>query len=227
MITKAQAEALVNENNGVCPHCASKIKIYRYRVNKQIVYILKKMYEAQTPDEPGVNFTNLDMPYRLGTQRTKMRLHGLIVRVRNADGTKMADTWRITTKGFNFLQGVPIEEVVVVFANQVIGHEGRLVTIVDVTGEAGDMFGVAGVTPTESRVYHDVRKSIRDRKYEAAFVGRSSHYQTGETYIIATTKIQMGQPIMVRIAGVSNSEVAYKDIAEFQRNWKIIGEVQE
>lgn len=226
-ITREQAEHIVAENDGICSHCHSVLSIYKYKINEQMVTVLKKMRDVEVSSgDVNVNFSNIDLPYRLESQRTKMRFHGLIVQSINDDGNKIANTWRITRKGYQFLlNGQAIEETVITFANQVIGHEGAMVTIGDVTKHAGDVFDREAVSETEAAVYGEVRTSAADRMMVANYKGRDSGLTKGEEYLIKASKLQMGKPIMVSIVGVSGSAYSYKDIAAFQANWKVTREV--
>lgn len=226
MITREQAEQLVAENDGVCSHCHSVLSIYKYKINEQMATVLKKMRDVErSSGDVNVNFSNINMPYRLESQRTKMRFHGLIVQSVNDEGSKIANTWRITRKGYQFLNGQAIEETVVTFANQVIGHEGGMVTIGEVTKHAGDVFDREAVSEAEASVYAEARTRADDRMMVANYRGRDSGLTKGEEYLIKASKLQLGKPIMVSIVGVSGSAYSYKDIAAFQANWKVTREV--
>lgn len=164
-----------------------------------------------------VNFDALNIPYRLGSQRTKMRLHGLIAKFRGGDGVHVQNTWLITKKGGDFLRGIPVQETVVVFDNQVIGHEGKMVSIESLIDEVVTI--ADPITTPEADVYHDVRTPKRDATHQAEYVGPDRvGIKRGERYEITVSRMVMGQPVKV----TDPFEFNYRDIAAFQREWKIV-----
>lgn len=210
----------IESMGGHCDTCGSVIKIYRYKINKQIVRVLKAMNEVvKISGENKVNFTKLDnLPYRLQSQRTKMRLHGLIARVKHKDGTQVPNTWLITRKGFDFLNGSTVQEIVVVFNNTVLGHEGRLVSINQVTDELEVIQN--NITTPEAEVYKDVRKPKTGMVKRAVFKGRryDDRLETGREYEIVLDKLMVGRMITL----LKPFHMQYRDISAFQNDWRIV-----
>lgn len=208
----AEVKEFIEQGKGKCDRCHQTIKIYRYKVNQQIATVLRKMREVvELQGENSVNFDKLNLPYRLSSQRTKMRLHGLIAKVKDATGSQVANTWLITKKGGDFLRGQPIQETVVVYNNQGLGHEGGNVTIHQVMGEPD--FEQEAIAPVEAETYGDARRSKTELKLRAIYK------HTGEESDITIKRMVLGQPIEL----LSPRHRIYRDIALFQRDWRIIG----
>lgn len=210
-------------NDGRCDRCHRKLAIYKYSVNKQIVAVLRAMRAQEVASGSfEVNLTTLPLGYSILTQRTKMRLHGLIVQVKDDDKTKKASIWRITHKGYQFLGGESIPVTVIVFDNQVLGHDGGSTTISEVTGEAE--FDADPITQPEAAVYHDVRQPSSPDKHTAIYRGKSpfvGELKRGEKYTITVEKLRVGWPVKLQVAG-KTKDYAYKDIAAFQKDWQLI-----
>ena len=170
-----------------------------------------------------VNFDELNLPYRLGSQRTKMRLHGLIARLKGGDGHYVANTWLITKKGGDFLRGEAIQKTIVVFNNQLLGHEGSMVTIQRVDGEAA--YKDDAISTPEAGVYGSVRKNHGHRLVKAEYLQyHRGLYDFGLVTVLEIDRLQFGKPVKVKaqLATGMYKQLEYPDIAAFQRNWKII-----
>lgn len=231
ILSREDAERIVaqaEQHGGKCEHCHSNIKIYRYKINKTQVQLLKSL--AALAIESGHNVADIrKLPstnvYTIRSQVTKLRLHGLVAHHRE-DGHRVAAMWVITRKGYAFLNGRGIDETVVSFQNTTIGHEGRIVTIGDVSGEAGDQFGKTNLTTTEANVYGDARATKIGKRYDAVYAGNMPSLTRGEEYIITVPHMTVGKPVTVNIAG-TNGHYSYRDIAQFQNNWKIVRQHDE
>lgn len=217
-----ELQQIAEDNNGHCDRCHRVIKIYRYRANKQMAIVLRKMRaEIDASGLNEVNFDNLNLPYRLGSQRTKMRLHGLIAKSKYSSGEHIANTWLITKKGGEWLRGEKIREFVVVFDNQVLGHEGRMVTINRAMGEAE--FEAQPIAPAEAETYSDVRTPSKGLRVKALFVGHNygggkPYGKTGIPLDLLIDRLQFSSPVKI----LEPEPYEYPDIAAFQRDWKII-----
>lgn len=220
-LSRDDIQDLINENNGRCTHCHQAISIDRYAANQQMANVLATMADhVRLTSSNAVNFNDINLPYRLASQRTKMRLHGLIAKVKRADGTHIRNTWLITKKGWGWLGGDPIEKVVVSYNNQVLGHEGGLVTIKQVSK---DMVVVReAVSEPEAAAIEDVRTPAKSQTMRAVFRGFPLAYQdkfvSGQEYELIIDHLVVGKPINMT-APVDHT---YRDIAAFMRDWKII-----
>lgn len=207
-------------STGKCERCQRKLAIYRYRVNKQVATVLKKMADrVKATNQNVVNFNDVDLPYRLTSQRTKLRQHGLIAKYKDDAGHHVANTWLITKKGGDFLRGVAIPEKVVVFDNQVIGHDGKMVTIDRLIEDLE--INAAPITEEEATAMRGLREEPR-RNFEtkAEFVGKyDSRFEAGQTYQITIGRLQLGRPVAIQ---TEKGEVEYPDIAAFQRAWRVL-----
>lgn len=212
------------ETTGRCDHCGQTVRLYKHRPNVQHVRVLRRLAEVvRESGENKINFDEIAGTFAQKSQRSKMRQHGLIARYKE-DGHQVRNTWLITRKGFNFLAGVPIQETVVVYNNLVIGHEGNMVTVEQITDQPGD-FQVEPMTPAEGRVYGEARHSRYGQQYEAKYKGHARSLERGEVYTVVVPKLALGMPITVQIKG-TDVVMAYKDLAIFRANWEIIEEVK-
>lgn len=204
-------EVEAEKHDGKCSNCRAAIRVYRYSVNKQMATVLRKMRVAI--DETGVNainFDELDIPYRLGSQRTKMRLHGLIKQVEK-------NTWLITKKGGDFLRGEPIPKKVVAFRNQVIGHEGGMTTVQRVSQEL--TVEQEDISEAEARALDNVRTPRNGPVMDAIFIGQYiSGLKTGDTYEVVIERLRVGHPVKL----ITPVEIEYQDIAAFHKHWTIL-----
>lgn len=235
MISLDDAKALAHEaeqNNGLCTHCHQVIKIYRYGVSDSMMRVLKAMADrtneqlkiANISKNREVDADGLDLKHSERTQLTKMRFHGLIAKVK-VDGVQKPRHWVITTKGWDFLGGTPIPAKVLVFNNQVLGHDGGMVTIDRIYGGAGEYEGKP-VTEPEARVYSNVRQAKHQFFYEAEYRGNSYSQlgpQKGKVYGIRINTLQVGKPVSLEATIDGHPYTAeYRDIANFAKAWKII-----
>lgn len=219
-------------NDGHCDRCKRVLKIYKYGANAGMATLLRSMAKAQySTGQHEINLTTLGLPYKYASQQSKTRLHGLIVQIKNEDGTRKLSTWRITSKGFKWLRGEAIPEKVIVFDNQVIGHEGREVTINEISPDAD--YQDEAITTPEAAVYHDVRPPVEKQKTLTAKYKRRTYSMSainfGAIYEIVVDKLQMGKPVNVTVVGLgfggeSTLNLPYMDIAAFQSDWQIIEE---
>jgi hypothetical protein len=122
----------------VCDHCGAKIVEYEHGFNRGLRNCLKKLHDkavAQCRMASGMLAAGFDVPVRvkdLGlttsewTNFAKLRYWDLAEKV-ISEGTKhRGGVWRITTRGYGFVNGsYVIQETAVVCRNKVIGFEGR------------------------------------------------------------------------------------------------------
>lgn len=226
MLTNDQVEALkviADHNDGKCDRCNRPINIYRYKLNSTLAIFLRRM--AQAVKQSGVNdvdVSTLGLPYSMRTQVSKLRTHGLIARVKNDENAQVAGHWLVTRKGWDWLRGEPLPAKVVVFENQVLGHEGGTLTINEVLKELPDPKGeTVQITEEEAQVYADLReKPRREIVLQARFRGgyEGPNLKRGTEYEVIVNKLQLGQPVKL-IAPVPRE---YKDLAAFQKDWAII-----
>lgn len=223
----AKAKALEAEaqnlNEGNCTHCHQTIKIYRYGISRSMVRVLKAMAKSTTPDSGrAIDVDDLKLKHSERTQLTKMRFHGLVAKVKD-DGKQIPRHWLITRKGWGFLGGDTIQSKVLVYNNQVLGHEGGGIEIKRVDGEA-DAYDAIPVSEAESRTYAHVREPVRQTTMQAVWQGYSSANLTkGETYTLLVDRLQVGRPVYVTIKEIMQTEpMKFNDIAAFGRSWKVI-----
>lgn len=229
MITLEQAKLLekeAEENNGKCTHCHHSINIYSYPVNKVMVKFLKAM--AVETDATGlreIDVEKVSTVHHERTQITKLRIHGLIAKVKDEKGHHKARMWVITKKGWSFLRGGEIERKVVIYNNQVLGHEGGMVTIKRIDNASQD-YEQKGITAPEAKVLSDVRTPQKMTKHEAVYQGMSSgDLLKNATYTIRIARLQVGKPVKVELdlpRLKDPRQFEYRDIAGFQRSWKIV-----
>lgn len=220
-LSMESVEVLIKANDGICSNCHQTIAIDRYNVNQQMGLVLATMADrVRLTSSNAVNFDDIDLPYKLASQRSKMRLHGLIAKVKRADGTHVKNTWLITRKGWNWLGGAPIDKTVVAYNNQVLGHEGALVTLKQVTGDV--TLERQPIEESEAAVLQDVRTESRSQTMQAQFRGFPAGYgnrvQSGATYDIEIDHMVVGKPIKM----IKPVQHDYRDIAAFLRDWRIV-----
>lgn len=231
--TLDEVNQLIRENRGYCPCCGHKLAIYKYKANKSAAIMLRKIADrVKDSGVKQVNYDDIPVPHALHSQRTKLRLHWLIAKYKE-NGKHVANMWVITTKGYDWLTGKPIPAVVLVFDNQVLGHEGGEITINEAIGEnkQTNEFEQAPVTPDESKVYSHLRTEPKKAvRYNALYKGRhdtDTQPNKGQQYEIAIGKLQMGQPVVVDCPLDNNVppqiyHTEYHDIATFQKDWQIV-----
>lgn len=216
-----ELEKEAEQNNGHCSRCSQTIKIYRYKINKVHATFLKAM--AKKVSESGhndVDISEIGLSYSTRSQVTKMRQHGLIARVKNDSGKQTASHWLITNKGWDFLKGKPIPQIVVVYNNQVLGHDGGLITFNEALGvfSPAEQDGEA-ITEAEARTYENIRTPRNTFTKIATFIGKDfSDYKNGVEYELEIEKLQMGKPVSV----IYPTKIVYSDISKFQKDWRIV-----
>lgn len=218
-----QLKQIAEDNDGHCDRCHQVIAIYSYRANKNLAILLRRMADyMQSTNSKEVNIDDIEGVYSIKSQRTKLRLHGLIAQVKNADGTRKANCWLITRKGWAWLQGEAIEKYVIVFANQVIGHKGGTVTFKQAYGGINEDFLQNPISTPEAEEYGTVRTNKPEPKIVAAeyrgYTWSPQSYIKGKIYKLKLDRLQMGKPVSVLAPKPKN----YRDIAAFQKEWKLL-----
>lgn len=233
----ARANALEKEaselNGGHCTHCEQTIKIYRYGISDSMVRVLHAMakrtkLQLDGQDKAGrtIDVDVLDLKHSERTQLTKMRFHGLVAKVKEDDGTQIPRHWLVTTKGWQFLKGGDVAAKVVVYNNQVLGHDGGVTNIKRIIGGNGD-YEQAPVTEAESRTFAHVRQPEFDKIVRAVWLGYSAgQLVNNQEYTLKMEKLQFGKPLKVWVPGREpEGIIEYKDIASFAKSWRIVATV--
>lgn len=229
--TQAEVEQLLKDaqnNEGLCSNCWRKLAIYRYTANRQMAVILKRLAAATHDNQKtAIDVDTLALAYSQRTQLTKLRFHGLAAKVKDKEGHQTARHWVVTNKGWGWVKGEPIERRVIVFDNQLLGHEGGPITITEALGEkpAATHYDQKPVTEAEAKVYRNARTPQRHTIHQAEYRGYSNEIVArGETYTIHIERLQVGRPVKVNavVRGKNLYKCGYNDIAAFQRAWKII-----
>lgn len=116
-----------------CPHCGASMKRYWHVITPGLCSALIKINKAVNLKK--VNDIRIDkLPEDLALTHVercnwqKLRLHGLVARVKEFGYTKRG-RWCITRKGYNFLGGGEIPERVLSFRNRVEGHSPEMTTL--------------------------------------------------------------------------------------------------
>lgn len=145
METTVKALMEARNNDGVCKCCGQNIKVYKYKITPAMVYLLKDLARitrrqaSEGSSNPrSVDVNDVDRPFSVLTQMAKLRLHGLVAKVKNEKGAHIPRTWVVTKKGWRFLSGKPVEAKVTVYNNTVLGHSGGLCVIDQIMGVSGD-----------------------------------------------------------------------------------------
>lgn len=230
MLTANETEALeksAEANDGRCDKCHQTIKIYRYKISKAHALFLRAMAdEVRNSSINDIDISTIGLAYSVRSQVTKMRQHGLIARVKNEKGAQIPRRWLITHKGWDFLNGKPIASKVVVFNNQVLGHDDGLTTIYSVLGEKFDSmapkYEEAPVTKAEARTYENVREPQKYMVVKAIYNGLYTDYENGRKYELQIKKLVVGQPVVVIGIDRKPVKLEYKDIASFQKTWRAV-----
>jgi hypothetical protein len=224
MIELEQAKALEKEaakNAGHCTHCEQTIKIYRYGISTSMVNVLRAMGKASRMGGDILDVDKLDLRHSERTQLTKLRFHGLVAKVKK-DGHQIPRHWVVTTKGWQFLGNKPVPAKVVVYNNQVLGHDGGETTVKRISGIPGD-YEEQPITEAESRTLAHVRAPQYDKTVQAQYLGYSAgELVQGQAYELKMTRLQVGKPLQVQVPALNNREMEYKDIAAFGKAWKVI-----
>ena len=213
-------------NDGHCDRCLRVIKVYKYHVSKTMAKIMREMAKAtNATGERAIDMDTLDLTHTERSQLSKMRQHGLIVQPKDDRGIKTPRHWLITTKGWQFLCGEPIPAKVVVFDNQVLGHEGGTTDIKRLLDDPG-FYEADPLSTDEAKVYHDVRTPQKMQEHSAIWQGyNQGRLLKGSTQTIKIERLQVGKPVVVHLdlpGEEGNSrQFTYPDIAAFQQSWKI------
>jgi hypothetical protein len=215
--------AIAAANDGHCDRCLRVIKVYKYQVSKTMAKIMREMAKAtKATGERAIDMETLDLTHTERSQLSKMRQHGLIVQPKDDRGVKKPRHWLITTKGWQFLRGEQIPAKVVVFDNQVLGHEGGVTDIRRLLDDPG-FYEADPLSTDEAKAYHDVRTPQKMQEHRAEWRGMNvGKLQHGRFYDIKIERLQVGRPVVAHIDYGDEVKVTeYKDIAAFQRSWKI------
>ena len=225
MITHDEAVRLEQEaegNNGRCTRCHQTIKMYRYRINETHVQFIRAM--AKAVKDTGVNdvdVSTIGIPYSTRTQSSKLRQHGLIARVKDERGVQVPRHWLITKKGWGFLHGESIPSKVVIYDNQVMGHEGAPINIFQAAKEpyVAPKHEAVSLSEAEASAYTDIRQPKKFMTVDAKYYGsNTSVLKRFGTYKLTLEKLQVGKPVIVH----APIQFVYRDIAAFQRDWRIV-----
>lgn len=217
--------AVAAANDGHCDRCLRVIKVYKYGISTMMADIMKKMAEAtKQTGHRDIDMETLGLTHNERSQVSKMRQHGLIVQTKE-DGHKKARHWLVTSKGWQFLRGEDIPAKVVVFDNQVLGHEGSTANIRRILGEPG-FYESDPLSTAEAAVLHDVRTPQKMQEHDAVWQGYDQGaLRRGSTQTIKIERLQVGKPVVVHLDLPGDEGNArrfeYPDIAAFQRHWKI------
>lgn len=217
-LTHEQIQELVKTaeaNDGHCDKCHRVINIYRYNANAVMARILRKMADAGQDGGRAIDVDTIGLKHSERTQLTKMRFHGLVAKVKE-NGTQVPRHWLITTKGWKWLKGEPIQQKVLVYNNTLLGHEGGFVTIKQVLNESD--YEKQPISTPEASVYGQARQGLRTHKLKAVYLGMtSSELEKGKEYIVEVAQLVMGKPVKI----VAPIAVDYPDIGAFSKKWKV------
>jgi len=186
-------------NDGHCDRCLRVIKVYKYQISKTMAKIMREMAKAtKATGERAIDMETLDLTHTERSQLSKMRQHGLIVQPKDDRGIKKPRHWLITTKGWQFLRGEDIPAKVVVFDNQVLGHEGGTTDIRRLLDDPG-FYEADPLSTAEAAAYHDVRTPVKMQEHRAEWRGYDSGVlKKGTVYKIEIERMQVGKPISKR-----------------------------
>lgn len=219
--------AIAAANDGHCDRCLRVIKVYKYQVSKTMAKIMREMAKAtKATGERAIDMETLDLTHTERSQLSKMRQHGLIVQPKDDRGVKKPRHWLITTKGWQFLRGEQIPAKVVVFDNQVLGHEGGTTDIRRLLDDPG-FYEADPLSTEEAAAFHDVRTPQKMQEHRAEYRNRNytaGGFEQGKVYTILVERLQMGKPVKIHAIlaeGAKPQECTYNDIAAFQWDWKI------
>lgn len=234
-LSKAKIEELIKvaaEHDGHCDRCLRVIKVYKYPVSRTMAKIMREMAKATKSNKRAgvekpreIDMETIGLTHTERSQLSKMRQHGLVVQPKDERGVKKPRHWLITAKGWSFLGTQPIPAKVIVFDNQVLGHEGGTTTIRRLLDDAG-FYETDPLSTAEAAAYHDVRTPTKHIKHQAEYRGgETGGLEKGALYAILIERLQVGRPVRMRISLAGNAEptiFTYDDIAAFQKNWRVI-----
>lgn len=217
-------------NEGRCTHCDQTLKIYRYGISESMVRVLREMarrtnLQLDGGDKAGrvidVDAT-LNLKHSERTQLTKMRFHGLVAKVKE-DGRQIPRHWIITTKGWSFLGNEPVPAKVLVYNNQVLGHDGGMTQIKRIAGGNGE-YEAKPINEAESRTYAHIREPQRQTIVTAEWLGNTAgQLIKGDIYTLLIDRLQIGKPVTITIKEILQTEpIKYNDVAAFGRSWKVV-----
>lgn len=221
-----ELEKEAEANNGRCTHCEQTIKIYRYPISRTIKRVIKAIAKATTPDSGRAVDVDRDIEIKHSerSQLSKMRQHGLVAQPKDERGVKISRHWLITRKGWSFLSGEPVPAKVVVYNNQVLGHDGGVTTFGRADADP-DQFEQQPISEAESRTFAHIREPEFNKTVQAIWLGKgySSFLETGKAYDVKMQRLQVGKPIKIRIEELPAEvrEISYVDIATFAKYWKV------
>ena len=218
-VLEKEAEA----NGGHCTHCEQTLKIYRYGISESMVRVLRAMAKATEPNTGrAIDVDKINLKHSERTQLTKMRFHGLVAKVKE-DGTQIPRHWLITRKGWQFLGNDPVPAKVIVYNNQVLGHDGGTTEIKRIAGDNGE-YEAKPITATESRTYAHIREPQRQTIVTAEWLGNTAgQLIKGDIYTLLIDRLQIGKPVTITIKEILQTEpIKYNDVAAFGRSWKVI-----
>lgn len=222
-----QLEKEAEDNGGRCTHCQHTIKIYEYPVNRVMVKFLRQMAEqTDNQQDRAVDVEKVSVIHHERTQITKLRIHGLIAKVKDENGHHQARMWLITHKGWQFLRGEPIPRKVVIYNNQVLGHTGGETTIKRIDADSSQ-YEQGAMTEPEAKMLGNVREEpVRMQEHSAHYRGISGEFLLkGSQYTIMIERLVMGRPVRAHVIVPSQLEpikLGYPDIAAFHRSWQIL-----
>lgn len=222
-----ELERVAEVNDGHCDRCKRVIKIYRYKANRTMALTMRQPYKAYK-ESGGVNdidVRDINLVYGQRSQLSKVRLHGLIAHVKD-DGKVVQSHWLITKKGFAWLDGQAIPTKVVNFGNQVLGHEGGTITIHEALGEAPapEQYESEAISTAEAGTYRNIRQPQKHMQMTATYKGHSygsGGPQTNQTYNLELERLQVGKPVIIVTIDGEPYKREYKDVAAFQKDWKV------
>lgn len=226
MLSLEDAQALEREaegNNGHCTHCGQTIKVYKYKANRTIALMLLKIADrVKETGNPIVHYDDISVSHAFHSQRAKLRQHGLIYKHKE-NGRHIANKWGITTKGWQWIKGEPIPTRVIVFNNQVLGHDGGTITIAQALGEKYDpqIYASVVISEPEARAYADIQKPEYNKEVDAKYLGYTGgELISGQTYPLKMARLQIGKPLQIQMPG--GRELEYNDVAAFAKTWQIV-----
>lgn len=211
-------------NDGHCDRCLRVLRIYKYSISSMMAKVLREMAkETRSTNNRSVDMDTIELSHTERSQLSKMRQHGLITQPKDSRGVKSPHHWLITTKGWDFLGAKDVPAKVLVFDNQVLGHEGGMTNIRRLLDDPG-FFESDPLSTAEATVYHDVRTPKKEIEYQAAWLGQSIPALIKDSvYNIKVERLQVGKPVCIVVTDSKGDEreYTYRDIATFARYWKI------